>query len=213
MAKNDIHIADFFRDKGFSLKMGFGRKPAILVIDFMNAFTDPQMPLGADVQNELKETNRILKAGREAQVPIIFTVVYYDESMDDAGIWPLKQKGLSTLKKETPEVEIDSTLDVQKNDAILLKKYASAFFGTDLVSRLNAKNIDTLIITGCTTSGCVRATVVDAMQYGYRPIIVKEAVSDRHSIPHNQSLFDMNAKYGDVVSVDEVINYLNAQRR
>jgi nicotinamidase-related amidase len=117
--------------------------------------------------------------------------------------------GTLTLRPGTPVVEIDSRLGRRPDEAIILKKYASVFFGTDLVSRLNARRVDTLILTGCTTSGCVRATAVDAVQNGYRPMVVREAVGDRAKAAHDQSLFDLQAKYADVVTVAETLEVLS----
>jgi len=120
----------------------------------------------------------------------------------------LKQKGSITLAKDTDGHEIDPRLDFRPSDSLLLKKYASCFFGTDLVPRLNSRRVDTLIIVGCTTSGCVRASAVDAVQNGFRPMVVREAVGDRSAAAHEQSLFDLQAKYADVVSLDETLQYM-----
>lgn len=200
----------FFRDRGFGLPIGFGDAPALVVIDFMLAFTDPDLPLGANLDRELAHTVRILGASREAAIPIYFTAVWYEEKdLRDAGIWAKKQAGIITLRAGTPEVEIDPRLGRRSDEPIILKKYASAFFGTDLISRLTARRIDTLILAGCTTSGCVRATAVDALQNGFRAMVVREAVGDRAKPAHDQSLFDLHAKYADVVSVDETTEYLS----
>ncbi len=200
----------FFRERGFGQLMGWGESPALLVIDFMRAFTNPSLPLGANLDRELAETVRVLGAAREAEVPIYFTAVWYEEKdLRDAGLWAKKMAGAMTLRAGTPEVEIDPRLGRRGDEAIIVKKYASVFFGTDLVSRLNAQRIDTLILTGCTTSGCVRATAVDAVQNGFRPMVVREAVGDRAKPAHDQSLFDLHAKYADVVSVDETLEYLS----
>jgi nicotinamidase-related amidase len=135
-------------------------------------------------------------------------VTYDEPDIQDAGIWALKQKGARTLTAGSEAVKVDPRLDRRPADLLLVKKYASCFFGTDLVPRLNARRIDTLILTGCTTSGCVRATAVDAVQNGFRPMVVREAVGDRSVAAHEQSLFDLNAKYADVVSLDETLQYL-----
>ena len=142
-------------------------------------------------------------------MPVIFsTVMYNDADLKDAGIWVLKQKGALTLKAGSDGVEMDPRLDFREADSLLVKKYASCFFGTDLVPRLVSRRVDTLIITGCTTTGCVRATAVDAVQTGLRPMVVREAVGDRSAAAHEQSLFDLNAKYADVVSLDETLQYM-----
>jgi maleamate amidohydrolase len=207
--QTDEEILEFFRARGFGLKIGFGERPAVLVVDFMQGFSEPDMPLGANLDKEIEATVELLTAARSAEIPIIHTVVYYDEDdFKDAGVWLLKQKGLLSLKAGTSAVELDPRLDRRPNEAILLKKYASCFFGSDLVSRLNAQRIDTLLIVGCTTSGCVRATAVDSVQYGFRPVVVREAVGDRSAPAHKQALFDLEQKYADVVSLEEAIGYV-----
>ena len=201
--------AEFFKQRGFGLKIGFGERPALLVIDMLKAFTNPQMMLGANLDKEIEAIEPLLALAHERDIPVIFsTVIYEDRDFKDAGLWAIKMKGSLTLKVGTPAVEIDERLDMRPSDSLLVKKYASCFFGTDLVSRLMNQRVDTLIITGCTTSGCVRATAVDAVQNGFRPMVVREAVGDRSAAAHEQSLFDLNAKYADVVSLDETLQYL-----
>jgi len=154
---------------------------------------------------------RILQSIHNSDIPAIFTVVNYEEqALRDAGIWAKKMAGLSSLKAGTPLVELDPRLEVRASHSILVKKYASGFFGTDLIARLTSRNVDTLIITGCTTSGCVRATAVDTIQNGFRPIVVEDAVSDRLESAHTQSLLDLHLKYADVLPADEVISYLES---
>lgn len=200
-----------FMERGFGQTIGFGRRPALLMVDFIKAFTDAARPLGAPLESQIHATNTLIKSARAKAVPLIFSTVAYDESgLQDAGIWALKQKGIISLVANTDGPEIDSRLDRKSDDIILPKKYASCFFGTDLVSRLVNRGVDTLIITGCTTSGCVRASAVDACQNGFRPIVVVEAVGDRSQLAHDQSLFDLNQKYADVVSLDTTLEYINA---
>jgi maleamate amidohydrolase len=170
------------------------------------------MPLGANLDKEIEATRQVLAAARETHTPIYYTACIYDEAdFADAGVWRLKQSGIRSLGAGTPAVELDARLERRADEAIIIKKYASAFFGTDFVSRLNARRVDTLIITGCTTSGCVRASAVDALQLGLRPIVVREAVGDRAEPAHRQSLFDLEQKYADVVGVDETVSYLRSQ--
>jgi maleamate amidohydrolase len=200
---------EFFRKRGFGIKIGFGERPALIVIDMLKGFTDPAMPLGANLDRELEAQKPLLQVAHERSIPVIFSTVMYEEAdIKDAGIWALKQKGAQSLKAGTEAVKVDPRLGMQEGDILLVKKYASCFFGTDLVPRLNSRRVDTLIITGCTTSGCVRATAVDAVQNGFRPMVVREAVGDRSAAAHEQSLFDLNAKYADVVSLDETLQYL-----
>jgi maleamate amidohydrolase len=201
--------AELFQQRGFGLKIGFGERPALLVIDMLKAFTNPQMMLGANLDNEIEAIKPLIAVAHERDIPVIFsTVIYNDVDLKDAGIWALKMKGVATLRGDSDGVEIDPRLDFRKTDSLLVKKYASCFFGTDLVSRLLSRRVDTLIIVGCTTSGCVRATAVDAVQTGLRPMVVREAVGDRSAAAHEQSLFDLNAKYADVVSLDEALQYM-----
>jgi nicotinamidase-related amidase len=200
---------DFFKARGFGIKIGFGERPALIVIDMINGFTDAAMPLGAPLESQLAAQKPLIDAAHDRDIPVIFsTVIYNDHDLKDAGLWAIKMKGTLTLKAGTTAVEVDKRLDMRPTDSLLVKKYASCFFGTDLASRLMNLHADTLIITGCTTSGCVRATAVDAVQNGFRPMVVKEAVGDRSQAAHDQSLFDLNAKYADVVGLDETLQYM-----
>lgn len=204
-----ISDEEFFRERGFGRTMGFGRKPALIVVDIINAFTDPDMPLGANMDEQIVATNQLIDACRKADAPIFFTTTAYDDAgLRDGGVWVLKQSGAATLRSGTPAVELDSRLHYQPGDSVLVKKYASCFFGTDLLSRLVASGADTVLIAGCTTSGCVRGTAVDAVQNGFRPIVVPEAVGDRSVSAHEQSLFDLQAKYCDVVGLYDTLDYL-----
>jgi len=201
--------AEFFAQRGFGQRIGFGERPALIIIDMLKAFTDEKAMLGANLDKEIAAQKPLLEIAHERNIPVIFsTVIYNDHDLKDAGLWAVKMKGTLTLKAGTPAVEIDERLDMRKTDSLLVKKYASCFFGTDLVPRLLNQRVDTLIITGCTTSGCVRATAVDAVQNGVRPMVVREAVGDRSAAAHEQSLFDLNAKYADVVGLDETLQYM-----
>lgn len=200
----------FFTDRGFGQTIGFGEKPAVFVLDMLNAFTNEDLPLGTNQDSQIEVINKILSQARDKKIPIYFITIYYDEKdLSDAGVWFRKMKGLSTLKRNTDEVKIDSRLERRSDEPIIVKKFASAFFGTDLVTRLISKQIDTIILTGCTTSGCIRATAVDAIQYGFRPIVVEDAVSDRSENAHKQSIFDLQAKYADVIFSDNIIKYIS----
>ena len=211
MQNQTISDEEFFRQRGFGQIMGFGRRPALVVVDIIQAFTDPDMPLGSSMDDEIVVTNQLIDACRAAGAPIFFTTTSYDDAgLKDGGVWVLKQTGAATLRSGTPAVDLDPRLNYQAGDSLLVKKYASCFFGTDLLSRLVAHGADTVIIAGCTTSGCVRGTAVDAVQNGFRPMVVREAVSDRSRAAHEQSLFDLQAKYCDVVSLDETLDYLGA---
>lgn len=202
---------EFFRERGFGIPIGFGKKPALIVVDLLKAFTDENRPLGSDLTSQIEATNQLLDVAHEKGVMVILALVRYDDpQINDAGIWAIKQKGSASLKADGDGHEFDERLRILPTDSVLPKKYASCFFGTDLVSRLVSNGIDTLLIAGTSTSGCVRATAVDACQNGFRPMVVREAVGDRSRAAHDQSLFDLHAKYGDVVSLEETIDYLRA---
>jgi nicotinamidase-related amidase len=197
---------EFFAERGFGNEIGFGERPAVVSVDFMNAFTDPEHPLGGDYTSELDHANRVLNAAHEWDLPVFHTTVEYeDPDLLDAGLWRIKQSGSWRLRSGTPDVDLDERLRTAASDQVIVKKYASAFFGTDLLSRLVSRGADTLVIMGCTTSGCVRATAVDALQNGLRPIVVQDAVGDRSERAHEQALFDLNQKYADVQPAVKVI--------
>jgi maleamate amidohydrolase len=202
-----------FQDKGFGRRVGFGERPALLAVDFITGFTDLRSPLAGDLDSQLAATNTLLEPARAAGIPVIFSTVAYDAELQEAGIWIRKIPANGTLVEGSEWVEVDKRLNQRPNETTLVKKYASCFFGTDLAARLISRRVDTLIITGCTTSGCVRATAVDACSYGFHTIVVEEAVGDRAALPHAASLFDIDAKYGDVVGLEETVGYLTGLRQ
>jgi maleamate amidohydrolase len=195
----------------FDSQMGFGRAPAIIVVDFIRAYTEPGSPLYAPaVVEAVKATVPLLETARQKKVPIIYTRVVYHPSGADGGLFVQKVPALRRMVEGEPLADIVPELPPGPDDVILIKQYASSFFGTSLAAMLTARRADTLVITGCSTSGCVRATAVDAMQNGFRPIVPRECVGDRHDGPHEANLFDINAKYGDVVSLKDVLSRLRA---
>lgn len=198
----------FYKSRGFGNRVGFGTKPALLIIDFIKAFTDLSSPLASNLDPEIVATRQLLDEARRLNLPIAFTTVEYDEGFRDAGVFIKKVPTLSVLKKGSPLVAVDERLAPLPNEHVLVKKYASAFFGTSLAATLTAAGVDTLIIAGCTTSGCVRASAVDGCQNGFRTIVVRECVGDRAPEPHEANLFDIDAKYGDVVTLQETVSYL-----
>jgi nicotinamidase-related amidase len=197
-----------FRDKGFGHSVGFGQRPALLVIDFQAGFTDLRSPLAGELDSQLAATNALLEPARAAGIPVIFSTVAYDAELQEAGIWIRKIPSNRWLAEGSEWVLVDGRLDQRPGEMTLVKKYASCFFGTDLAARLISRGVDTLIIAGCTTSGCVRATAVDACSYGFATIVVEEAVGDRAALPHAASLFDIDTKYGDVVALADAVGYL-----
>jgi maleamate amidohydrolase len=172
-------------------------------------FTDPESPLACDLEGPVSEIQKLLEAAREAVIPIIFTTVAYRESDKlTAAAFIDKVPALLTLEAGTRWAEIDPRIAPKETEPVLNKLFASGFFGTGLSSLLTAAGVDTLIITGASTSGCVRATAVDALQHGFRPVVPKEAVGDRNSEAHEANLYDIDAKYGDVIPVEDTIDYL-----
>lgn len=197
----------------FDGRIGFGERPAIIAIDFIKAYTTRGATFfGQAVVDAVKASVPLLSAARKASVPIIYTKVLYHPSGFDGGLFVKKVPALRKLVADDPLTEIDPLIGPQPEDLVIVKNYASCFFGTSLASTLNSSKIDTTILIGCSTSGCVRATAVDAVQYGFRAIVPRECVGDRHKEPHDANLFDINAKYGDVMPVSEVIAYLQALR-
>ena len=195
--------------EGFGGRGGFGRHPALVVIDMTLGFTDPESPLACDLEGPISEIQKLLEAARGTEIPVVFTTVAYRESDKlTAAAFIDKVPALLTLEAGTRWAEIDPRIAPREMEPVLNKLFASGFFGTGLSSLLTAANVDTLIITGASTSGCVRATAVDALQYGFRPIVPREAVGDRNPEAHEANLYDVDAKYGDVVSVDDAIRYL-----
>jgi maleamate amidohydrolase len=202
----------FFKERGFGKPLDFGEKPCLIVVDVINGFTDPSMPMGSDLSLQITQINKLLDVVHSMDMPAIFTTISYDDAtLADSGIWFQKMEGLRTLKTGSDAVEVDPRLNFQSGDTLMIKKYASAFFGTDLISRLTASKIDTVIIVGCTTCGCIRASAVDALQFGYRPIVVEDAVGDRSMESHEQSLFDLRQKYADVLKTDQVVAKLKSK--
>lgn len=209
MSENSYdEIRRFYSQRGLAGRVGFGERPAVVAVDYILGFTDTTSPLSGDLEGPLGETIRILDVARHHAVPIFFTTVEYDPSLKDAGLFLKKVPSLKWLVAGSRWVELDPRLGRRPGEIVIKKKYASAFFATDLASLLATQGVDTLIVTGCTTSGCVRATVVDALQYGLHAIVPVEAVGDRATVPHQANLFDMDAKYGDVVRAKEVLGYL-----
>lgn len=193
----------------FGGRLGFGQAPALILIDFARAYFDERCSLYAAVEGALASALRIREAARRSRVPVIYTQVQYQAGGVDGGMFFRKVPALRHFLAGDPMGDWAEGLDPAEDEIVITKQYASAFFGTSLASMLKATGVDTLIITGLTTSGCVRATCIDAISFGYIPIVVADACGDRHPSPHEANLFDMNAKYGDVVSETEVIEYLS----
>ena len=202
-----------YERKGFSARSGYGTKPALLIVDFINGFTSPGTGLGGDYSAELAVTAKLLAEFRSRALPIFFTTVAYEPNLRDAGQFVAKVPALSILIKGSDWVKVDEGIRPRPSEQVVVKKYASAFFDTMLDMELRGLGVDTLIIVGCTTSGCIRASAIDSMQHGFHTVVVRDAVGDRAKDPHEVNLFDIDAKYGDVVSSGEVLDYLRGLGR
>jgi maleamate amidohydrolase len=197
------------KHEGFHGRSGFGERPALVVVDVNVGFTDPASPLVCDLEGVVEAIRRLLDEARRAAIPVVYTTVSYSEGdKRTAAAFIDKVPALLTLEAGSRWVEIDPRIAPEAGEPVLNKLFASAFFGTALGSFLATSGCDSLIVTGASTSGCVRATVVDALQHGYRPIVPREAVGDRNPAAHEANLYDIDAKYGDVVSMVEVLEHL-----
>ena len=197
-----------YERKGFSARSGYGTRPALLVIDFINGFTDPGTGLGGDYGAELAVTAKLLDEFRARALPVFFTTVAYEPHLRDGGRFVAKVPALSILIRGSTWVEVDERIRPHPSEQVVLKKYASAFFDTRLDMDLRGLGVDTVVIVGCTTSGCIRASAIDSMQNGFHTVVVRDAVGDRAQTPHEVNLFDIDAKYGDVVSSRDVLEHL-----
>ena len=193
----------------FAGALPLGQRPAVLVIDFVRAYVTPGAALySPPVVAAVAATPPLLDAARAAGVPVIYTRVLYHPNGRDGGLFVRKIPALRAMVPGEPLAEIVPELPPGADDLVITKQYASAFFGTHLAATLTAQGIDTLVIAGCSTSGCVRATAVDAIQHGFLPVVVRDCVGDRRAEPHDANLFDMQAKYGEVMERDAVIAFL-----
>jgi maleamate amidohydrolase len=207
----DEATRQIYSDRGLGGRQGAGTRPALVIVDLNRGFTDPASPLHCDTDAAVEATARLLEAAREHGCPVAFTTIQYDEAGKRvAKAFIDKVPTLLTLAPDTPWPEIDPRITPLASEPVLIKLFASAFFGTPLAPMLAAAHCDTIIITGASTSGCVRATAVDGMQYGYKVVVPRDAVADRAAAPHEANLFDIDAKYGDVVSMEDALGLLRS---
>ncbi len=183
----------------FDGRLSFGKYPALLIVDFVMAYLDHASPLYANVEDALASNIRLLAVARAANIPVIFTNVVYEADGADGGLFYKKIPALRVFVKGSPLGAFPPSLEPMDGEHIISKQFASAFFGTSLAEVLTAEGIDTLLITGLSTSGCVRATALDALQSGFAPFVVRDACGDRHLAPHEANLFDLQAKYAEVI--------------
>jgi maleamate amidohydrolase len=191
--------------KAYGGSAGFGKSPALVMIDFVEGYFDPECDLYADVDDALASALRVREAAHSAGIPVILTNVVYHPKAIDGGRFYEKARPLRYFLEGSPMGAWPKGLEPTADELIISKQYPSAFFGTSLASTLTSLGVDNVILTGLTTSGCVRASCVDAMSHGFITTVVREACGDRHEGPHKANLFDMQAKYADVVSEEEII--------
>ena len=202
--------ADIYSRQGFGQASGFGTRPALLVVDFINGFADPERFGGGTIRAAIANTKRLLDVSRSAGLPIVFTRIVYADDGSDTGVFCRKVPGLKDFIESAPDSQVVRELTPMEGEYVLPKTQPSAFFGTDLAEWLAAKQVDTVLVTGCTTSGCVRASVVDSMSHNFLTVVVTDCVGDRAEAPHRANLFDMAQKYADLATLDDVIARLDA---
>jgi len=207
---SDQEAREVYAAAGLGQAVTLGSRPAVLVVDFSCGFTDPECTLGSDMTEAVEQTRRLLDAARAKGLPVIYTTIGFDPSLKDGGLWMQKVPSLADLQMGGKWVEIDPRLEPREDETVVLKKGASAFFSTNLPAILTSQGVDSVILCGATTSGCIRASAIDLLQYGYPTLVPRECVADRAQAPHEANLFDINAKYADVVSLDEVLEYVES---
>jgi maleamate amidohydrolase len=207
-----IEAQNFYGQIGFSRRVGFGQRPALLIIDCIHGCSDPAIsPLGIPMDAELKNIRRLLDLCRQKGFPVVHTtVVYSEENFRDGGWFIKKVPSLEVLRPGAKETKFMPDVMPRAGELVIEKRYPSGFYGTHLQSFLTGCGVDTVIVTGDSTSGCVRATVVDAVSGGFRVIIPRQCVADRVALSHAVNLFDMDSKYGDVMDVEDVVAAVTA---
>lgn len=185
-----------------------GKKLALVIVDVVLAYLDPASPLYAAGEAALASNERLRAAAKASGAPVIFTNVEYQADGADGGYFFRKVPALKAFVKGSPLGAFPAALQPGPSDLVVTKQYASAFFGTSLASTLHSLGVDTLLIGGFSTSGCVRATALDALQHGFIPLVVRDACADRHAAPHEANLFDLQAKYAEVIGEQEAVALL-----
>jgi maleamate amidohydrolase len=202
---------DIYRKQTFGQKTGFGRKPVLLAVDFVNGFTDPEVFGGGNIAEAVTATVPLLDFFRARGLPIAFTRIVYADDGSDCGIWCEKVPRLRELTEASHGSQVVDALAPRPGELVIRKAQASAFFGTHLAGVLLSKGVDTIVMAGCTTSGCVRATAIDAMSSNFRLVVASDCVGDRALGPHEANLFDIGQKYGDLLSSSAIMDTLAAR--
>lgn len=199
-----------YAEGGLAGTLAPGASPALLVVDLQRGFTDPACGPGFEMPEVVAEAARLVAAAHAADLPVVFTTISFADGREP--VWLTKMPAMLDLRDGSSWVEIDPATGIARGDDVVVKQAASAFSGTDLAERLAAKGVDTLVVCGATTSGCVRASVVDAISLGLRPFVVASAVGDREQSPHDAALVDIQAKYGEVVPIEAALSLIEEQR-
>jgi nicotinamidase-related amidase len=207
---SDTEARKVYEQARLGQSLTWGERPGILVVDFTCGFTDPACALGSDLTREVEATRRLLDAARAKGHPVVFTTIGLEPHTKDGGLWVQKAPALAELQLGGPWVEVDPRLDPHDDEPVVLKKGASGFFGTNLATILLTQGVDTVVLCGATTSGCIRATAIDLLQYGWPTLVPRDCVGDRAQAPHEANLFDIQAKYADVVSLQEALEYVES---
>jgi maleamate amidohydrolase len=202
--------ASVYARSGIGHRVGFGDRAALVVVDLQNGFTDPTCPVGGELGEVIAASATLLAECRWRALPVAFTAVGFDAAEREALPWLRKMPGLKALEAGTHWCEIDPGVAPEPGEPVYVKRASSAFFGTPLLTFLISRRVDTLIVVGCVTSGCVRATTIDAVSHGFRTIVPEECVGDRAEGPHSTNLFDIDAKYADVLPLSDVLESLQA---
>ena len=196
--------AAVFQRQGFGAGLGLRPPLGLLIIDFVNGFADPAVFGGGNIPPAMRQTEELLALARERGWPVSHSRIVYADDDSDANVFSAKVPGMLTLKEHSPASAIVAELAPRPGELVVRKNVPSAFFGTSLAPWLTARGVQTLLVAGCVTSGCVRASVVDAMCWGFRPVVIEDCVGDRAIGPHEASLFDMRQKYADVIDLAQL---------
>jgi nicotinamidase-related amidase len=202
-------VEAIYEAAGFGATMAPGDRPALIVVDLTRGFTEPEFATGADLTDVVKQTAELVNIAHDRRLPVVYTVLQFSAAEISSLTWLRKATGLDVLLQGTDAVALDPRLPRRDTDLVVNKVGASAFFGTHLASMLTNRGVDTVVMCGATTSGCLRASVVDAIQSGFIPIVPRQCAGDRAAPPHEASLFDMQEKYADIVDVGVAANYLS----
>ena len=203
---NELEI---YQKQGFGNHSGMGQRPALLIVDFVNGFADPDQFGGGNIGEAIENTRELLAEARALGLPVAFTRVVYAEDGSDAGVFTLKAPTLKSLTEESFSSQVVDQLKPWDGEYIVRKTQPSAFFGTNLTAWFVSRGVDTVIVTGCTTSGCVRASVIDSMSYNFKTVVATDCVGDRALGPHEANLFDMEQKYADLMTSSEIVAVLH----